>query len=235
MILDSTYFKVLLLEPKVMIDQKGKIPTTTPFFLLLGKQNDKDGLYSKIWVDISLPDTGFFSCINYFPSGYKEAFRKKLEFTANQVLDAEGIGWRGYQIAELAVMDTLEAFFTNLKSCCIPTQKGQVCGECPFSSQEFENVLSNALEEFYGESTFNTFSGAFIESFDTIVSHDVKGRSYKRIVGSNINDEDPVIDASSLSKDVLAWINLRKEGPLINPFPIHAPSFGFEENSPKSQ
>ena len=124
------------------IDQAAAI---SPFYVLFGKQNEPKGLYTKIYVAMSLPDTGYFHCINLISPTYREEIRFKIELVANNALIREGIGWPAYAKAEEEAMDSLKSIFSNLKTCCIANRSNStnVCGECTLLPDEFESMLKN--------------------------------------------------------------------------------------------
>ena len=53
------------------------------YYLLFGKQTDANGIYTKFWVDLKLPSTGDFSCMDLISSTLRESLVKKYEISTN--------------------------------------------------------------------------------------------------------------------------------------------------------
>lgn len=134
--------------PAVFQSQKQEIALTSPYYLLFGKQNDKNGIYSKIWVDVHLPNNGYFECMDNISPDYREAFRLKLELIANKALAENGGSYVGYAAAEKQTMDSLMAYFGEVKQCCIPSSPNRSggCGECMFSATQLKETIRSTLE-----------------------------------------------------------------------------------------
>ena len=49
--------------PEPFEQKKAEVDSMVPYYLLFGKQTDNNGVYTKFWVDLVLPDTGVFACL----------------------------------------------------------------------------------------------------------------------------------------------------------------------------
>jgi hypothetical protein len=43
-----------------------EVQNLSPYYLLFGKQTDRTGVYSKMWLELNLPKTGLFACMDSF-------------------------------------------------------------------------------------------------------------------------------------------------------------------------
>ena len=93
----------------------------SPYYLLFGKQTDKNGVYTRFWVDLKLPDTGSFECLTPSKkSVIKETVRLKTEGSYVE-LGSKSIH---YGEAEIAGMNYLKTIFNSILSgnCCLITR-----------------------------------------------------------------------------------------------------------------
>jgi hypothetical protein len=87
------------------------------YYLLFGKQTDKDGMYTRFWVDLKLPEIEEFECLTEsFPPLITEKIRHKIEESYNQ----NGRSHYFYPQAEIAGMQELKRIVNNIKNgqCC---------------------------------------------------------------------------------------------------------------------
>lgn len=96
---------------------KNQAESTSQFYLLIGKQTDVQGLYTKFWVDIKLPQTDVFYCLNESKLALiKEAVTLKIE----EKYTAMGRSPHRYAEAEIVGMNYLKSIINSIKSgnCC---------------------------------------------------------------------------------------------------------------------
>jgi hypothetical protein len=65
--------------PEVFELAKSKVAATSPYYLLFGKQTDQTGVYTKFWIDLKVPNTGKFSCIDLLSHTLRNDIKKKVE------------------------------------------------------------------------------------------------------------------------------------------------------------
>lgn len=100
----------------------------SPYYLLVTKQSDSQGLYTKFWVDIKLPQTGVFSCLNESKLALiKEAVTLKIE----EKYTALGRNPYQYAEAEIAGMNYLKSIINSIKA--------GIC--CPILPETIKNIL----------------------------------------------------------------------------------------------
>lgn len=49
--------------PPMFENAKTQANTNSDYYLLISKQSDQSGIYTKFWVDVKLPETGIFTCL----------------------------------------------------------------------------------------------------------------------------------------------------------------------------
>jgi hypothetical protein len=103
--------------PPVFDYVKTQAATTSEYYFLICKQTDPNGIYTKFWVDIKLPETGVFLCLNESKLALiKEAI--VLEIEEKYTL----LGRNPYQYAdaEIAGLNYLKSIINSIKSgnCC---------------------------------------------------------------------------------------------------------------------
>jgi hypothetical protein len=112
--------------PEAFTQVRSKLNTSTPsYYLLFGKQTDNSGIYTRIWVDLKLPTTGQFACMN---SMQRDALAALIQDITNKAYnDIENIYYRCEE-AEIIAMDALKAEITKILDCCYA--KSSVCTQC---------------------------------------------------------------------------------------------------------
>jgi hypothetical protein len=124
--------------PQAFLEMKSRIATQSPYFLLIGRQTDHKGVFTRFWVDFSLPTTSIFSC----------AYSEQLEVLKTRVLVAmesnysrNGRSASYYAEAETNGMNELKAYVLSQYDCCGQGNRGNVCDDCASFS-----ALSDFLE-----------------------------------------------------------------------------------------
>ncbi len=116
------------------------------YYLIFGKQTDKDGIYTKFWVALNLPNQDIFYCIDQLSPTLRSDLTAKYGIIANAVHDANEKAYLRYHEAEIAAIDSLRGYVTALKDCCIPPgqqRRGPSCTSCAFTPSEFGQNLVN--------------------------------------------------------------------------------------------
>ena len=133
--------------PEPFAQKIAEAQALSPYYLLFGKQTDKSGVYTKFWVDLVLPDTNCFYCIDQLSSNLRSDLVIKYEIITNLIYHSEGQSSGKYYKAEIATIDSLKNYILGLKVCCLGANRqmrnGPACTTCAFSQVEFESFLSN--------------------------------------------------------------------------------------------
>lgn len=91
------------------------IPNKSKYHLIFGKQSDRSGIYTKLWVQLNLPRSGEFSC---FSDQQYDDIVHNLEATSNLDLQLGGIS--SYVGTEISTMQLLQGVIEELVDCCDP-------------------------------------------------------------------------------------------------------------------
>jgi hypothetical protein len=102
------------------------IKNKTPYYLVFGKQNDLNGIYSKFWVDINLPQTGQLSCIDDLSPSYRSEIIQDVSFVTNEFYNQKNNCHTDYADAEIVGMRRLGEILGDLSKCCNSPSKGVV-------------------------------------------------------------------------------------------------------------
>jgi hypothetical protein len=101
------------------------------YYLLLGRQSDPSGIFTRFWVDVKLPNTGDFSCIDKLSSTYRNAISAKHQVVANNIHRLNQYNPFKYKIAEQGTIDSLRSFILETIECCDPVAlRGASCNSC---------------------------------------------------------------------------------------------------------
>lgn len=103
---------------------RGSVSST--YYVLVGKQNDPNGLFTKFWVDVNLPDITGDGCI---PNRNLEA-SKLVEFVISREYEKSGRSPSSYPGALIQALEALNRFVKTAEQCCdIGGEVGQ-CMDC---------------------------------------------------------------------------------------------------------
>jgi len=131
--------------PEPFAQKIAEVQTLSPYYLLFGKQTDKTGVYTKFWVDLMLPDTSFFYCID-LTQNLRTNLKAKFQIIANTTYHTNGMSPNKYSESEVATIDSLRLYLLSLKECCIGSNRqlrnNTNCSSCGFSQSEFEVYLN---------------------------------------------------------------------------------------------
>ncbi len=134
--------------PEAFAQKIEEVQSLSPYYLLFGKQTDPTGVYTRFWVDMVLPDTGIFYCIDRLSLSLRGDLTAKYGIIANAVHDANEKTYLRYHEAEIKTIDSLHTYVTALKECCIPPgqqRRGeQSCTSCAFTQSQFAVQLDDA-------------------------------------------------------------------------------------------
>jgi len=104
--------------PQIFEMAKTDVAAQSPYYLLFGKQTDKNGVYTKFWVDLKLPNTGKFGCIDLLSPTLRSDIKKKVEHvTVMTYAQNENLFFQ-YARAEKAAMAALQKIVADFVECC---------------------------------------------------------------------------------------------------------------------
>ena len=111
----------------------------TDYYLIFGKQTDRTGIYTKFWVDIKLPSTGEFECLDILSETIREDIKTKHQIKANAIHDQNGKSPYNYAEVEKQIISSLKLFVEETIECCEPEEgfrSNGLCSACVFTPDE---------------------------------------------------------------------------------------------------
>lgn len=118
--------------PAIWEDVIRKSNQQSPYYLLIGRQTNFDGSKNEIKVELKLPSSGPFSCIN---ENYKQVIKTAIEIAVKQKGSVAD-----YPANILNAVNTLHTYVKRVNGCCSEGQFLSSCG-CPINLNEIRNVL----------------------------------------------------------------------------------------------
>ncbi len=115
-----------------------------PYYLLFGKQTDSTGVYSKIWVEVKLPETGRLSCMT-------QTQRKLLKTVIYTKVNDENLTKNPYVYwsKEMDAMKYMEQRIIKEVDCCDLTYRDSTtCTTCPLMENLEIYYRANGYEEY---------------------------------------------------------------------------------------
>ncbi|MBP6324081.1 MAG: hypothetical protein KA322_03500 [Chitinophagales bacterium] len=121
------------IKPKAAADSK--------YYLLFGKQTDSKGVYSKYWVDLKLPTTGAFECMDILSPSIRTDLIVKYNFLINRFKDKHNSDYFKYAQIEKELMLEVKKFILKNVDCC-ETSGGRSTPVCTACVYEPDDLIS---------------------------------------------------------------------------------------------
>jgi hypothetical protein len=135
--------------PQAFLDVEAEIAQESPYYLLIGRQTDPSGIFTKFWVKIKLPEAGNFWCMNEFD---RIALTSDISRIIDSKYNSEGGSPSNFYLAEKEGMDSLKSSINDKMICCGPDpQAKNLCGGCYAPSQAATILTSLGFRKFEGE------------------------------------------------------------------------------------
>ncbi len=117
---------------------------THPYYLLFGRELDNEGKLKKVWVEMELPEGGYFSCVETSTFNFTNSIILKLTVQiGNPVQLSNQMLYSGI----IRAISTFEELLYELSICCdLGFRSLSSCNFCIFTEQEFYSILE--LTEF---------------------------------------------------------------------------------------
>ena len=104
--------------PQVFETAKDTVASKSPYYLLFGKQTDQNGIYTRFWVDLKLPTTGKFGCIDLVSPTLRADIKRKIEYVTSETYKNDGKAYYLYAHAEMEAMSALKKIVKDYVNCC---------------------------------------------------------------------------------------------------------------------
>ncbi len=113
--------------PALFTEKVAEIAGMSAYYLIFGKQTDSEGVYTRIWVDLKLPETGSFECMEEVE---RDIIKGQVSRKTKMVYAANNNLYQYYGEAEIACMNLLKRYVTKIKDCCYTELKSESCSPC---------------------------------------------------------------------------------------------------------
>lgn len=128
--------------PEPFAQKVAEVAGLSPYYLVFGKETDKSGVCKRFWVDLKLPDTGIFECIDLASLGLRASVEAKLGLLSNAIHEEHGYSPFAYHLGEIVAMDTLIQFVADNATCCDPgSRPANICETCKLSEDDLVSLL----------------------------------------------------------------------------------------------
>ncbi len=188
--------------PEVFEQVKSQIDK--PYYLLFGKQTDSKGVYSKIWVEVKLPNSGGFECLDLLSPTYRDDLETKIGLIAN--IDFHKKQYFQYYQSETKAINALTTQITGILGCCEPSgiinRDSFDCTSCIYTPEQIVDVVKSNLTVFdlveiandpdYFETQYPTSAIEYRESNNiniTLKVDDETNISLDDFISENLNDQ----------------------------------------------
>lgn len=152
------------------------------YYLLIGRELNASGAYSKIRIDLVLPTTGVFECVN---DNYLQVIKNTVESPV-----AYDKNWNSYPGNVFTGINNLRIYIKRIKTCCENGGTLESCGNCPINLNEASALLkSYGYSPIIGDVTISDKSYSNITSeYDINIDYRDASYSYTdhlEVIGSN--------------------------------------------------
>jgi hypothetical protein len=125
---------------------KEEVAGLSPYYLLIGRQSDPEGIFTKFWVDVKLPETGSFNPDCFIESA-RILLNSNMVFNMNRKYEDIGKDPNRYYEVEQSAMDSLVSYIGKLITCCDPEMRTS-CDLCPDVLSIQKDFLSRGFGTF---------------------------------------------------------------------------------------
>lgn len=125
--------------PQAFVDVKNEVAAQSPYYLLIGRQSDPSGIYTRFWVDVKLPETGSFECLD---ENKFDGLISELEMTLNSDIE------NPYTFAqrEKDAIGRMKSFVQRLEICCYANRAGRQFSDIDSSLLNINVCIDNSCE-----------------------------------------------------------------------------------------
>lgn len=119
----------------------------SPNYLAFGKQTDANGIYTKFWVELKLPNTDQFACLDLVGNDFRANLKERLNDHANLTHRLNNNTSNLFYEAEIATIKELKKRLSDLWACCDGTLNLLEGESCSFSGVEGYDVFNKMIAE----------------------------------------------------------------------------------------
>jgi hypothetical protein len=159
----------------------------SPYYLLVTKQSDTHGLYTKFLVDVKLPETGIFTCLT--PTS-RNLINERIRFAIEGKYTQLGRAPFQYAEAIISGMNELKSVITNINNgICCETDPEKIynvlvnTGFASFPCKILPNTAARPSGNTAGRSTGEVLDFAYLDIEEAGVPNDINGSLSQIISG----------------------------------------------------
>jgi hypothetical protein len=119
-----------------------KAASESRYYLLFGKQTDSKGVYSKYWVDLKLPTTGDFECMDILSQSIRTDIVVKYNLLLNRLNEKNKLDFTKYAELEKELMLEVKNFVLKNIECCETSgnRSMTVCSACIYNAEDLTSI-----------------------------------------------------------------------------------------------
>jgi len=125
--------------PEPFVKKIQEVQGLSPYYLLFGKQTDRNGVYTRFWVVLKMPSSAQFSCMTAL---HREVYSKRVQKKTNDKYNEDTKTPLAYYVAEIAGIMELQKIIYEIKECCIVVDRNGIAQRsagCDGCSDEIAN------------------------------------------------------------------------------------------------
>lgn len=131
--------------PEPFAQKVAQVQQMSPYYLLFGKQTDKTGVYTRFWVDLRLPTTNNFTCLD---TTDREMLKISIDLRINNVYNGLQKLPNYYHEAEMSGLERLKDEVYKQIECCYYSKGSSSCEKTCLAPEEIKLLLER--NGFYG-------------------------------------------------------------------------------------
>ncbi len=186
--------------PQAFIDRQEQVAQLSPYYLLIGRQSDHSGVFTRFWVDVKLPETGNFECLTQVD---RNIIISKIKAIINNKHGQLEKHPNTFSMSETEGMDSLIAFVNKQIDCCYIGNR-TVCNGC-LTDDEIRFFLEDqGFSSITVDSSFSTLmlpKNDMVEDYAQVIAI-VAGQEWD-LHNSLMNDLDKAINKGFSAKGVI--------------------------------
>lgn len=170
--------------PQAFLDMQAEVAQESPYYLLIGRQSDRTGIFTKFWIKVKLPTEGNFECLDEYQ---RIALDFNLKNAVHAAYEENGNVPVSFADAEQSGMDSLIAFVKKQIDCCdVEARSG--CNLC------LSSIETRAVVESLG---FSMIDGGILQDDSSSSAPDVEDYA------------NPIIDLDGRLQEMIQYLQAK--------------------------
>jgi hypothetical protein len=127
---------------------RDRISAQTPYYLVFGRELNSGGEFKKYWINIKLPYSDEFECIDLISAAFRKELPLKLEVLAVENFNYSNYTEYDFYNSTVIVLDYLINLIEEIVECCDPSEglreySEQCISPCMFSPSQQLSILKD--------------------------------------------------------------------------------------------